>query len=49
MKLYLIFGTMLFKDISIFSSGAEQKVLCSFGRRHYEDHFSEIILNLGQW
>ena len=23
--------------------------LCNFGRRHYEEQFSEIILNLDQW
>ena len=28
---------------------AEQNHLCNFGRRHYEEQFCEIILNLGQW
>ena len=23
--------------------------LCNFGRRHYEEQFCEIILNLDQW
>ena len=23
--------------------------MCNFGRRHHEDHFCEIILNLDQW
>ena len=36
-----------FKDISIFSSG-ELNILVNFDRRHYEEHFFEIILNLGQ-
>ena len=22
---------------------------CNFGREYYEEHFCEIILNLGQW
>ena len=26
----------------------EQKDLCNFGREYYEEHFCEVILNLGQ-
>ena len=37
----------------IFSSGSHfvQRVngLCNIGSSHYEEHFCEIILNLGQW
>ena len=35
------------KDISIFSSGGH--VVINFGRRHHEEHFCEIILNLNRW
>ena len=28
---------------------AERNHLCNFGRECYEDQFSEIILNFGQW
>ena len=28
---------------------AEQNHLCEFGRRHHEEQFCEIILNLDQW
>ena len=27
----------------------EQNHLCNFGRRHHEEQFCEIILNLDQW
>ena len=27
----------------------ESYSLCNFSRRHYEEYFCEIILNLGQW
>ena len=27
----------------------ERNQLCNFGRRHHEEQFSEIILNLEQW
>ena len=27
----------------------EWNLLCNFGRRHHEEHFCEIILNLDQW
>ena len=45
---------MLFKDISnlelwwLFCS-AEGNHLCNFGRRHHEEHFCEITLNLDRW
>ena len=45
---------MRFKDISYkelwrpFSS-AEHDHICNFGRRHQEEQFCEIILNLDQW
>ena len=38
-----------FKDISIFSSGGQLNTLINFGRRHHDEHFFEIILNLDQW
>ena len=28
---------------------AEQNHLCNFSRRHHEEQFCEIILNLDQW
>ena len=28
---------------------AEQNHLCNFGRRHHEEQFCDIILNLDQW
>ena len=45
---------MLFKDISYLElrqpfCSAEWNYLCKFGRGYYEEQFSEIILNLGQW
>ena len=45
---------MLFKVISYLEGwqslcSAEQNHLCNFGRRHQEEQFCEIILNLGQW
>ena len=39
---------ILFKATSILSSG-ELNILINFGRRHHEEHFCEIILNLEQW
>ena len=44
---------MVFKDISVFSSGrhlvlAECNPLVNFGRGLYEEDLHEIILNLGQ-
>ena len=45
---------MPFKEISylelwrLFCS-AGQNHLCNFGRRHHEEKFCEIILNLDQW
>ena len=38
---------MLFKEYLICS--VEPNGLCNFGRGHYEEHFCEIVLNLGQW
>ena len=38
-----------FKDISILALVAELNILVNFGRRHYEEHFFEIIFNLDQW
>ena len=45
---------MLFNDISYLElwqphCSAEQKHLCKFGRGCYEEHFCEIIFNLGHW
>ena len=45
---------MSLKDISIFSSSGhffstEQNGVYNFDRGHYEKHFCEIILYLGQW
>ena len=45
---------MHFKDISYLElwqpfCSAERNHLCNFGRRHHEDQFCEIILNLNQW
>ena len=45
---------MLFKNISYLELwqpvwSVEQNHLCNFGRRHHEEQFCEIILNLGQW
>ena len=43
---------MPFKNISYpehWFCSAERNNLCSFGRRHYEEHFCEIILTLDQW
>ena len=44
---------MPFKDISYLElwwplCTVERNHLCSFGPRHYEEHFCEIILNLEQ-
>ena len=43
-----------FKDISYMElwrpfCSAEPNHLCNFGRRHHEEQFCEIILNLDQW
>ena len=45
---------MSFKDISYLAiwqplSSADWNHLCNFGRRHHEEQFCEIILNLDQW
>ena len=45
---------MRFKDISYLElwrpfCSAEQNHLCNFGRRHCEEQFCEIIMNLDQW
>ena len=45
---------MLFKYISYQAlwwplCSAERNHMCSFGRRHHEEQFCEIILNLDQW
>ena len=45
---------MRFKDISYLELWqpfclSEWNHLCNFGKGHYEEHFCEIILNLGQW
>ena len=45
---------MRFKDISYLElwrpfCSAEWNHLCKFGRRHHEEQFCEIILNLEQW
>ena len=45
---------MLFTDIAYLqlwwpSCLAEQNHLGKFDRRHYEEHFCEIIFNLDQW
>ena len=45
---------MGFKDISYLELwrpffSAEQNHLCSFGRRHHEEKFCEIIFNLDKW
>ena len=45
---------MRFKDISYLElwrpfCSAERNHLCNFGRRHHEEQFCEIILNLDQW
>ena len=45
---------MRFKDISYLElwqpfCSAEQNHLCNFGRKHHEEQFYEIILNLDQW
>ena len=42
------------KDISIFISGLAilfslMNILINFDRRHHEEYFCEIILNLDQW
>ena len=49
-----VFQEMLLKDISYLElwwlfSPAQPNHLCNFGRGHYDEHFSEIILNLDQW
>ena len=41
-------GGDVLREISIFSS-VEKNVLCNFPREHNEEHFCEIILNLGHW
>ena len=45
---------MLFKDIFYLEllqplSSADRNHMCNFGRRHHEELFCEIILNLDQW
>ena len=45
---------MSFKDNSYLElwrpfCSVEQKLLCHFGKGHYEEQFSEIVLNLDQW
>ena len=45
---------MRFKDISYLElwrpfCSAERNHLCDFGRRHHEEQFCEITLNLDQW
>ena len=45
---------MHFKEISYLElwwplCSAERNHLCNFGRRHHEEQFCEIILNLDQW
>ena len=45
---------MHFKDISYLElwgpfCSAELNHLCNFGRKHHEEQFCEIILNLDQW
>ena len=45
---------MSFKGISYLelwqpSCSAELKHLCNFGRRHHEEQFCDIILNLDGW
>ena len=45
---------MSFKGISYLElwrsfCSAKLNDLCNFGRRHHEEHFSEIILNLDWW
>ena len=45
---------MRFKDFSYLKlwrpfCSAERNNLCNFGRRHHEEQFCEIILNLGEW
>ena len=45
---------MSFKDISYLELWqpfylVQPNCLCNFSRRHYEEHFFEIILKLDQW
>ena len=45
---------MSFKDSSYLElwqplCSADGNHLCNIGRRYHEEHFCEIILNLGQW
>ena len=45
---------MSFKDSSYLElwqplCSADENHLCNIGRRYHEEHFCEIILDLGQW
>ena len=50
----MVQNEILFKDMSYLEFWrppclVEQNRLCNFGRRHHEEHFCEMILNLEHW
>ena len=41
---------MSFKDISYLElCSADKNFLCNFNRRHHEEQFCELTLNMNQW